>query len=69
MGLRELKLMKEDENYLDFVNQGESVAVFKLRENIDKTYSVSIEMYNCSQEQVDFIQKVTDIRQAGGFPV
>lgn len=69
MDFKELKLMKENENYLEVVKQGKPVAVFKTRKNADETYSVYVEMFNCSKTQVAFIQKAADMRLAGDFPV
>lgn len=62
----ELNLMMEEESYSKLVNEGQPVAVFKIRKNADGTYSNYVEMFNCSAEQVTFVQSVLDIRRAGG---
>ena len=67
MSCRELNLMMETENYSALVKKGEPVAVFKTRKNIDGTYSIYVEMFNCTQEQAAFVQRAIDIRQAGDY--
>lgn len=62
----EINLMMETENYSAAINSGKPVAVFKTRKNVDGTFSNYVEMFNCSDEQVAFIQNVIEIRQAGG---
>ncbi|MGI6751535.1 MAG: hypothetical protein ACOX4U_02815 [Anaerovoracaceae bacterium] len=65
MGCKELNLMIETENYSALVAKGKPVAVFKTRRNADGTYSNYVEMFNCSKEQVAFVQGVLNSRQAG----
>lgn len=65
MGYAELNLLTEEDNYSEFVNEGQPVAVFKVRKNADGTYSNFVEMFNCSDEQAAFIQGVLKRQQAG----
>lgn len=62
----EINLMMETENYSQLINSGKPVAVFKTRKNVDGTFSNYIEMFNCSVEQVAFVQNVLNSRQVGG---
>lgn len=66
MCYEEINFMTEKENYSEPVNNSKPVAVFKTRRNADGTYSNYVEMFNCSVEQVAFVQHVLNSRQAGG---
>ena len=70
MGCENIEFMLESESYSALVKKGKPVAVLKTRKNIDGTFSNYVEMYNCSEEQVAFVQMAVqtaiEIGQAGG---
>lgn len=66
MSSENMEFMLETENYSVLVKKGKPVAVFKTRKNIDGTFSNYVELFNCSEEQVAFVQRAIEISQAGG---
>lgn len=55
MGIGELKILTEGDNYFDFVKCGKPVALLKVRKNADNTYSNFVELFNCTDEHKLFM--------------